>query len=177
MEALSRAEEAVREAPREAARAALALSDLYDQHSKAVYRLLLAMLGSPADAEDALSEVFLSAARQDLRRIGSLRAYLLASARHRAIAILRRRRREAPADPSNPCFFDAGSLDAEQSLVAGRIEGALRELPAEQREVVVLKVYEGLTFAEIARLTRARPNTVASRYRYAVEKLRRKLKE
>lgn len=153
------------------------LGDLYDAHAGAVYRLLLAMLGSADEAEDALSEVFLNAARRDLQRIRSPRAYLLTSARHTAISILRQRKRETPTDPASPRFFDTSSLDSERTAAAGRVEAALRELPAEQREVIVLKVYEGMTFAEIAQVTRTRPNTVASRYRYAVEKLRRALRE
>jgi RNA polymerase sigma-70 factor (ECF subfamily) len=52
------------------------------------------------------------------------------------------------------------------------LETALASLPVEQREVVVLKVYEGLSFKEIAELTDISINTIASRYRYAIEKLR-----
>jgi RNA polymerase sigma-70 factor (ECF subfamily) len=177
MEAFSCAEQAV-EADQPATRSACtSLGELYDEHAHAVYRLLLAMLGSAEDAQDALSEVFLKAARQDLRRIREPRAYLLASARHQAISVLRRRKREMAVAPSDSPFFDAGGLNPEQALLASRVEAALRELPQEQREVIVLKVYEELTFAEIAAITRARPNTVASRYRYAIERLRRALKE
>lgn len=52
------------------------------------------------------------------------------------------------------------------------LEQALRLLPPEQREVIHLKVYEGLTFQEIAALIDESINTVASRYRYAMDKLR-----
>jgi len=177
MDAFSCAEDSV-ETDRPAARRACAsLAELYDEHARAVYRLLLAILGSAEDAQDAMSEVFLKAARQDWRRVRNPRAYLLASARHQAISMLRRRKRERPVAPSDIRFFDAGNLDPEHVALAHRVEAALRELPPEQREVVVLKVYEGLTFAEIAAITRARLNTVASRYRYAVERLRRALKE
>jgi RNA polymerase sigma-70 factor (ECF subfamily) len=51
----------------------------------------------------------------------------------------------------------------------------MRSLPPEQREVVHLKVFEGLTFQEIADLAGESINTVASRYRYALEKLRGQL--
>jgi len=180
MAAFSRVEEAVRADARGALKATgrqAGLGELYDAHAAAAYRLLLAMLGSPAEAQDALSEVFLAVARRDLRRLRSPRAYLLAAARHQAILMMRRRRREIPTDPADPRFFDPAALDPDQALLARQVESALRELPPEQREVIVLKVYEELTFAEIARLTRTRPNTVASRYRYAVEKLRSRLKE
>lgn len=50
-------------------------------------------------------------------------------------------------------------------------------LPVEQREVIALKVWEEMTFAQIAAIVKASPNTVASRYRYGIEKLRGWLQE
>ena len=177
MDAFCAAEDAVALERPDAKAAPNDLGRLYDEHAAAVYRLLLAMLGSPEDAQDALSEVFLKTSRIGLRRIRNPRAYLLAAARHHAVSILRRRKRETSVDPSDVRFFDTGGLDPERVILAGRIEAALRELPREQREVIVLKVYEGLTFADIAAITHTRANTVASRYRYAVERLRRALEE
>jgi RNA polymerase sigma-70 factor (ECF subfamily) len=52
------------------------------------------------------------------------------------------------------------------------LQELLARLPREQREVVALKVWEEMTFAEIAQVVKASPNTVASRYRYGIEKLR-----
>lgn len=153
------------------------LGALYDEHAAAVYRLLLAMLRSPDDAQDVLSDVFLAVARQSLRRIANLRVYLLTAARNCAISVLRRRKREVSVEPSDPCFFDIGRVDAPDRLLTHAVEDALRDLPADQREVIVLKAYEELTFAEIAAITRTPPNTVASRYRYAIERLRRALQE
>jgi len=177
MDAFCAAEDAVALERPDAKAAPDGLGRLYDEHAAAVYRLLLAMLGSPEDAQDALSEVFLKASRIGLRRIRNPRAYLLAAARHQAISMLRRRRRETSIDASDVRFFDTGDLDPERVILAGRIETALRELPSEQREVIVLKVYEEMTFAEIASITRTRANTVASRYRYAIDRLRRALTE
>jgi RNA polymerase sigma-70 factor (ECF subfamily) len=51
----------------------------------------------------------------------------------------------------------------------------LRTLPPEQREVLHLKVYEQMTFAQIATALNIPPNTAASRYRYAMDKLRKAL--
>ena len=50
---------------------------------------------------------------------------------------------------------------------------ALASLPAEQREIVILKLYHGMTFEEIGALVEISPNTAASRYRYGLEKLRK----
>jgi len=77
--------------------------------------------------------------------------------RLRTAAEERRAPAEAPADP-------------------GPLERALRELPAEQREVLALKIDGGLTFARISAVLGVSPNTAASRYRYALEKLRERLK-
>ena len=55
------------------------------------------------------------------------------------------------------------------------IETALAALPPEQREIVHLKVYEDQTFEQIANLLAIPPNTAASRYRYAMDKLRDRL--
>jgi RNA polymerase sigma-70 factor (ECF subfamily) len=60
-------------------------------------------------------------------------------------------------------------VDSDRAV---RLEQALRALPAEQREVISLKVDGGLTFAEIAALLGVSANTAASRYRYALEKMR-----
>ena len=59
---------------------------------------------------------------------------------------------------------------------AFELENALRSLPPEQREIIALKIEGGLTFGEIATLLSISPNTAASRYRYALEKLRSTLR-
>lgn len=64
--------------------------------------------------------------------------------------------------------WDSDELDAVRKAVDG--------LPEEQREVVVLKIFEEMTFEEISQLMRISQNTVASRYRYAIEKLRKNMK-
>ena len=64
----------------------------------------------------------------------------------------------------------AADASTEEQMLA---ESALRTLPPEQREVVYLKVYEGLTFQEIGERCGVSLNTAASRYRYAIEALRR----
>ena len=178
MEAVTGGEKALlREHPSAASSDIAALGELYDQHANAVYQFLVAMLGSPSDAEDVLSEVFLEVSRRGCKLIRSPRAYLLASGRNRAISALRRRRREVATDPADPRLLSTLTPGPDQVLLAGQIELALSTLTPEQREVVVLKVCEELTFVEIARITRTRPNTVAGRYRYALEKLRKELKE
>ena len=65
--------------------------------------------------------------------------------------------------------------DDGSSPYGQRLQRALLALPAEQREVVALKIDGGLTFAQIAQVMDVSINTAASRYRYALEKLRSSL--
>jgi RNA polymerase sigma-70 factor (ECF subfamily) len=151
-----------------------ALEEVYDAYSTAIYRQALAILACAADAEDVVQEVFLQLVRRRGYPIQNLKAYLLTAARHQACSTLRRRQREAgdPSEDEAPWPGSAGGLSDRMA-----VRQALEALPPEQQEVVRLKVYEQLTFAEISRSVRASVNTVASRYRYALEKLRKALGE
>lgn len=65
--------------------------------------------------------------------------------------------------------------DSPPRLPDDELAAAVAALPAEQREVIALKIDGGLTFAEIAAVMHTSLNTAASRYRYALEKLRASL--
>lgn len=151
-----------------------ALEEVYDAYSGAIYRQGLAILGCAADAEDLLQDVFLQLVRRRGVPIRDLKAYLLTAARHHACSALRRRRRCAPADDADAVLSHPGApSDGSSDRVA--VREALQSLPVAQRQVVILKVYEELTFEEIGRRVQASVNTVASRYRYALQKLRKVL--
>jgi RNA polymerase sigma-70 factor, ECF subfamily len=153
---------------------AQALEELYDAYATALYRHALAIVGCASDAEDVLQEVFLKLVRRRGGPIQELRAYLFTAARHEAFSVLRRRQREARTTHlDTDALPAAGCLHASAARTA--VRDALQALPSEQREVVVLKIYEQLTFEEIGRAVRASANTVASRYRYAIKKLRQAL--
>jgi RNA polymerase sigma-70 factor, ECF subfamily len=141
-----------------------ALGALYDRHARRVYHLLLARGLEAPEADEVLPEVFLALAERGrkLRRVDHALAYLLGIARHLAQRV--RQRRAAPVEtPFEPAQEDTSDLAALQLL---------RQLPPEQAEVVVLKVWHGFTFEEIGRALQLSPNTAASRYRYGIEKLR-----
>lgn len=88
----------------------------------------------------------------------------------------RRVKREAASDCAvlneDAPVFDVGPEQKETALIIAK---ALHQLPEDQREVVTLKLWAGLTFAEIAEAVDASPNTVASRYRYALAALQKVL--
>jgi RNA polymerase sigma-70 factor (ECF subfamily) len=134
-----------------------------------------------ADAEDVVQVAFVKFWR---RQPGAGREHwplLYAAVRSTALDHLRghERRARREADPAvevlreDASFFDG---TVEQREDAALVEDALRELPGEQREVVVLRIWGGLTFAEIAATLGESINTVAARHRYALETLRRHLK-
>lgn len=128
-----------------------------------------------ADAEDVVQEAFV----RFWRREHSLenRALLYSAVRSAALDRLRsderRARREAKAALDRAQHYEPQftELDEGQRLLAEAVE----RLPNEQREVVILKVWNELTFAEIAKVLDISQNTAASRYRYALGALRKTL--
>jgi RNA polymerase sigma-70 factor, ECF subfamily len=150
-----------------------AFAALADRYGRPLYRVAWALLRSRPDAEDAVQEVFLGLvrSRSALARVENLHAYLFAALRHAVARLAARRKADAlPADdPPARNGTPAGAIDPETSDL---LERGLAALPAEQREVLSLKIDGGLTFAEVAAVLGVRPKTAASRYRYALEKLR-----
>jgi RNA polymerase sigma-70 factor (ECF subfamily) len=156
-----------------------AFGALYDRLAARLYRVAVRLLDSREDAEDAVQEVFASLvrSRECLPQVGDLEGYVFASLRRAAARLAVRRARlpaasgaglpEAVARPDRP---REGSLPDDLCRAIG-------VLPAEQREVIALKIHGELTFAQIGLAMGTSANTAASRYRYALEKLRQTLTE
>ena len=142
---------------------------LYDRHGAGLYRYASMVLADPAGAADVIQIVFVALLRRRSAPEFDER-YLRRAVRNECFSALRKRQRDvlAGALPLLEAVDAAGDRPDERLA----IEQALRELPPDQREVVHLKVFEGMTFQEIADLTDESINTIASRYRYAIEKLR-----
>jgi RNA polymerase sigma-70 factor, ECF subfamily len=130
---------------------------------------------SRADAEDIVQDAFVRFWRRP-HSIGN-RALLYATVRSMALDRLRsdqrRARREAAValDGAKHLEPQFTTLDEGQKMLAAAVE----RLPNEQQEVVVLKIWNELTFAEIAQILEISPNTAASRYRYALGALKKTL--
>lgn len=155
----------------------LDLEELYERHGESLYRYLVFKLGAAEDAEDVLQESFCRFARYDLRWrfVRDPQAFVFRVARNEANRFLKRKlgRREGErmiAAGGTGAFAAAFAVPSEPSLTL--LLERVGELPAEQREVVYLKVFDGLTFREIASVCGVSSNTAASRYRYGIEKLR-----
>jgi len=153
------------------------LGKLYDLLARDLYGYIRSIVGSPADAEDVFQEAFarLAAQKDKLLRVERPICYVFAIARNEAFKVLKKRARgETVSLDGALAYLAAGSAPEAPALSPREVAAALATLPPEQREVVVLKIYEGFTFAEIADLTNVSPNTAASRYRYALAKLAHK---
>src|SRR5215210_5398509 len=118
-----------------------ALEAVYDAYAGAVYRQAMAVAGCASDAEDVVQDVFLKLVRRRGGPIRDLKAYLLTAARNQATSTLRQRRCEALDEngASAGCFSPGATGSPVDAAV---VREALAALPAEQREVVMLKVYD-----------------------------------
>jgi len=161
-----------------------ALGALYDRWVDAVMALVARIVRDEPEAEEVVEAVFWQAWQQADRFAGgrgAVGAWLLAMARSRSLdrlRSLRRRRDEQPADESifdrQPAVGDPLShVDASER--AAKVAVALQTLPAEQREVLELAYFEGLSQTEIAERLSQPLGTVKTRARLALRKLRDRL--
>lgn len=157
------------------------LERLYDGHARSLYAFLLNLTRNESDTRDLLQEVFVKLARYPelLDDVRDERAFLIRLAHNAAIDLIRRRgtrerTRENFAADSASLFAPAEDPDEQTFRV--ELAGALAGLPPDQRAVVHLKLWEGLTFEQIADALAIPQNTAASRYRYGLDKLRERLR-
>jgi RNA polymerase sigma-70 factor (ECF subfamily) len=164
-----------------------AFNVLVDAHQRVAYNLCLRMLGSPAAAEDATQDAFLSAYRNIASfRGGAFRPWLMRIASNACTDELRRRHRrpavslDAPApgseEPLDVADAAAGpETEALRSELQEVVQEALLRLPADQRMAVILCDIQGFQYEEIAEAMRTSVGTVKSRIARGREKLRREL--
>ncbi|MCC7338890.1 MAG: sigma-70 family RNA polymerase sigma factor [Pirellulaceae bacterium] len=150
-----------------------ALSGLFDLTSTRLVRLAVTITRNQHDAEDAVQSVLarVASAPRLLSRADEPWHYLLRMVRNESLVILRRRRRTLTLVGLTDLLTRTSVDQAEQEESFRAVWLALRRLPVRQSEVVVLKVWEGLTFAQIGDVLAVSPATATSRYRYALEKL------
>jgi len=159
------------------------LERLYDKHAQALFAFLLNFTRDEDDTRDVLQEVFVKLARQPklLRGVRDERAFLIRLAHNAAIDLMRRRgtrarHHEQFSEEAETVSPFAPTDDPDGQTFRTQLAGALGELPPDQRAVVHLKLWEGLTFDQIAETLDIPLNTAASRYRYGLDKLRERLR-
>ncbi|MBX3422073.1 MAG: sigma-70 family RNA polymerase sigma factor [Pirellulaceae bacterium] len=150
-----------------------ALGGLFDLTAQRLVRLAVAITRNQHDAEDALQATLVRVAQrpQLICQAQQPWHYLLRMMRNSALLILRNKQASAPLDASQPLVTYCRVDEVELAETYRAIWTALRQLPTQQSEIVVLKIWEELTFQQIADVLEVPPATVASRYRYALEKL------
>ena len=161
-------------------RAALAQNDpaavelMWDRYASDLFTYLQAVLCSRHDAEDVLQTIFVKIVqkRHRLAKAHHLDAYVYRIARNEASSFIGRRKRERKAESVNESWLIVSEGHDELNDLAEELQNVLARLPQQQREVIVMKIYRQKTFLEISRLLGLSHNTVASRYRYGMEKLR-----
>ncbi len=153
------------------------LAGLYDLTASRLVRFAVTITRNQHDAEDAVQAVLVRVVSESelLRRADEPWPYLLRMVRNEALCILRRRKRWSLLDGISDLFTKRVVDELEQEDTHRAVWLAMRSLPHEQSEVVVLKIWEQFTFAQIAEVLEIPAATAASRYRYAIEKLAGKL--
>jgi RNA polymerase sigma factor (sigma-70 family) len=156
-----------------------AFESVYRSHKDVLYSIAAHILADRAGAEDVVHDVFVRfvAVAGRVRSEDSLRSWLVACALNRCRDELRKRGvRRAEIDVTSvravPSTPPGEATEHEEQML---LRAAVGELPIEQREVVVLRAFSGLSFPNIAALIAAPLETTHSRWRYALARLRRAL--
>ncbi len=145
------------------------LESFYAENRQGLYSYALSITGSSADAEDAVHNAF--GRLLDKGRLpNDLRPYVFRSVRNAAIDLIRERKRQSESVFLTPDDGRDGELAAE-------VIACFDRLSDNEREVLLLKIYEEMSFREIAAMRDNSANTVASWYRRGLEKLRTIIKE
>lgn len=155
-----------------------AFEQLYVRHKDSLYRYLLRLAGDADVADDVFQEAWgkIVNARRSYRPTARFSTFLFRVAHNCFIDYLRRNRRHAgdahrdPDDCADPGTSPGEMLDRAQ--VRQKLAAAVAELPAEQREVFLLRAEGGLNLDEIAHITGVSRETAKSRQRYAMNKLK-----
>ena len=142
---------------------------LYGQLGPALVLFALSITGDRARAQDAVHQVFLKMIEKpNLGAVADRKAYLFTCVRNAILNDAKTRQRSV-ALYEEVAWFEPPHRDYAAEL---NLRRALYLLPDDQREVVVLHVWGELTFLQIAEVLRISSNTAASRYRYALSRLR-----
>jgi RNA polymerase sigma-70 factor (ECF subfamily) len=154
-----------------------ALRLLYEKYSETLKSVAISLVCDIHTAEDCLHDAFVdfAVAAPALRIRSNLRSYLISCVANKARDLLRKNARLSDADPVQVSPAANAEDPTEQLIVdegARQVFDALGKLPCQQREVFILHVQGDLTFREIAETLGESINTVQSRYRYGMEKLK-----
>ena len=154
-----------------------ALRRIYEKYEVYLLTVATALLNDMGAAEDVLHDSFVAFAESagKIKLEGNLRSFLATCVANRSRDLMRKRSRNPESldkADSLTCDRNGPELVAVSSEQIEQVTAAIATLPYEQREVVVLHLTAGLMFRQIAGLQKVSINTVQSRYRYGIDKLR-----
>lgn len=170
----------------------LAFTELYQRHRLGLYRFISWRSPRQEWVDEIVQDSWaaLHAARAQYQPIAGFRTYLYQIARNRLIDLLRQKESLQESDIGQDVEADDLTLESTQESTpltrspernmekkqqADRLHDAIRSLPSEQKEALVLQQFNGLSLEEIAVITAVPAETVKSRLRYAMQKLRAQL--
>ena len=156
------------------------LERIYSENRQGLYTLALSITRQPEQAEDAVHDALLRLCKTESKPSGDPVAYVFAAVRNAAVDQIRKRARAIDsgvsvfADPTidTDTWPDQAAATSERDALLRR---AVDDLPDDQREAIVLKLFAGLTFDQIARSRNEPLSTVSSRYRRALERLKKSI--
>ncbi len=163
-----------------------ALSEIYDRYTRLVFSHALKILNDRASAEEIVQQVFTKVWRSahDYRvERGKFSTWVMSITQHQCIDELRRRRVRPVTQPGDEEWFDELASDDDPAQAVqdifeqARVREALRQIPVEQRTVIELAFWGGLTQQEIAVYCRSPLGTIKTRSRLGLRRLKRLLQE
>ena len=163
-----------------------ALSEIYDRYARLVFSIALGTLSDRASAEEIVQRVFTKVwqhARKYHAERGKFSSWLINISRHECIDELRRRRVRPVTRPENEKLLgtlvseDHALPDTQAALERARVSEALHQIPTQQRIVIELAFWEGMTQQEIALHCRSPLGTIKTRFRLGIKRLKLLLQE
>ena len=163
-----------------------ALSEIYDRYARLVFSIALGTLSDRASAEEIVQRVFTKVwqhARKYHAERGKFSSWLINISRHECIDELRRRRVRPVTQPGDEKLLgtlvsdDNALPDTQAALERARVSEALHQIPTQQRIVIELTFWEGMTQQEIALHCNSPLGTVKTRLRLGMQRLKLLLKE
>jgi RNA polymerase sigma-70 factor (ECF subfamily) len=154
-----------------------ALRQIYNQYKNDLFTVAMALLADPDAAEDCIHDVIVhfAGAPADMRASRNLRGYLMRCVANRAKNMIKRQQLQPDRQTDEQDYASEQDCPESRLIISEEsmlIFEAMAKLPTEQREVVSLHIHGKMKFREIAKQLDVSINTVQSRYRYGIEKLR-----
>lgn len=148
-----------------------ALSVIYDHMARMIFSVAVAITGNDADAEDVLQETMIEIVKyaHTYQSGTNARAWILSMARHRAIDLVRKRKPTVSIDET----LSESIPDPQSEVSQTGVLELLNLLDEEEKQLVVFRLYEELSYAEIAEMMRISVAAAQKRYQRTIKKLKK----